>query len=218
MDEYEESTPVRTVSGKRMACTGKFKYLGTTVSPSQGMSAELQRRATLARAGLEQTKKIWRSKILGPKLKKEFFSSLILSTLLYNCEVWRLDQKQWRFLKNEYHKAALMAMGERRRKIDEDGRYEDPKSFLTRHKLTPVHTLVTKRKAVWLGHTKRGGDSYGMNIFNVAKTKNWKWWADLTKDLAEYGTSQEDVFEKAQNPGAIKNIFNSVGRTVAQAT
>jgi hypothetical protein len=219
IDQWEEEVDLRTINGKRLKCTGKFKYLGTMVSPSQGMATELQRRAMLARSGLHQMNKVWRSRILGQRAKKQFFQALILSTLLYNCETWIMGPNQWNFLNKTYHKIARIAMGERKKKV-ENGKYETPSSFLARYNLDEVKTMIVQRKAVWLGHAKRANDKISLAAFQDAKNSKSGWWTNLVGELGSFGTTPEEIISMAQQPTKIKLIFknkNSIGRTAGQS-
>ena len=78
------------LDGHSLKQTGKFVYLGGTISSKEGSDVDVQRRITLARGIFHALNKVWISKDLKKATKIEVFETLVLSVLLYNSETWNM--------------------------------------------------------------------------------------------------------------------------------
>ena len=89
---YKE--PTITVKGQRLQVVDKFTYLGSTLSGVMHIDDEVNARIAKASAAFGRLRgSIWdRSRIkLDTKLK--VYKSVVLSTLLYACETWTVNQR-----------------------------------------------------------------------------------------------------------------------------
>ena len=209
--EEEENVPMKSINGAALPSCGTFKYLGTRIAVNGGIAAELQRRVQLAHASMRQMKRMWKSNRVGVRAKKQFFNSLIMAGLLYNCETWVLTPEQKDFLAHAHHKMAKVAMKEPGEpKLIRDGqssRRETREEFFKRHKMETVEALLTNRRATWLAHAKRNKDDMMNTAFEIAKNKNSAWWEDLGNDLERFDVDQQWILDNADKRALIRDTI-----------
>ena len=70
--------------------TNEFKYLGTMVNSTLSMSSEITSRIRKASAAFGALSKIFKDKTITLTVKGQVYSVLIVTILLYGCEVWNL--------------------------------------------------------------------------------------------------------------------------------
>ena len=67
-----------------------FIYLGANVTRDGGGTADVQKRRAIASGQMKRLSNIWKASNISRKTKATLFKSLVLSTLLYGCETWKL--------------------------------------------------------------------------------------------------------------------------------
>ena len=66
----------------------KFRYLGVTVTNTNGIRGEIKRRINMGNACYYSLEKILSSRLLSKKLKVKTYKTIILPVVLYGCETW----------------------------------------------------------------------------------------------------------------------------------
>ena len=152
-------------------------------------------------------KRVWRTRRIDKRAKKQFFNALILSGLLYNCETWAMNDQQKRQLRHQHHKMSKKIVGEFGEPKVIEGVRETVEQFMDRHGLPSVDAHLAGRKAVWLGHAKRNKDELMLQAFEEAKNDGHTWWNTLSTEVGKFDVTPEWVYENAENRGLIRGKF-----------
>ena len=128
-------------------------YLGSTISDTLSLDAELRKRIGKAATTMTRlTKKAWNNSKLTEHTKIQIYRACVVSTLLYGSESWTLRAGQERKL-NAFHMRSL------RRILNIN--WQDKvtnNTVLERAGCTSMYTLLKLRRMRWLGHVVRMDD------------------------------------------------------------
>jgi len=94
-----EYPPVITINNTKLEVVDTFTYLGSTMSSTLSLDAEISSR--IAKASTVMTKlnkRVWKNDLLSDKTKFCVYQACILSTLLYGSESWTTYARQERRL------------------------------------------------------------------------------------------------------------------------
>ena len=100
-DEYTSSFPVDDTGS--ISFTESFRYLGSIIHYSLTSDADVDYRISKASAAFGALSNVLRNKHVFNHLKGEIYTALVLSTLLYGCEVWCLRLRS-------FHKRCVRSM------------------------------------------------------------------------------------------------------------
>ena len=130
-----------------------FVYLGSAISDTLSLDAELNRRIGKAATTMTRlTKKAWNNSKLTVHTKIQIYRACVVSTLLYGSESWTLRARQERKL-NAFHMRSL------RRILNITWQDKVPNNtVLERAGCTSMFTLLKQRCMRWLGHVVRMDD------------------------------------------------------------
>ena len=67
-----------------------YMYLGVDMSSDGGMSEEVNHRITEAKKAWGALKEVWKKRHISQEAKVGMYEGIIVSSLLYGCEVWSL--------------------------------------------------------------------------------------------------------------------------------
>ena len=102
-----EFPPVITIDNTELEVVDTFSYLGSTVSSSTSLNAEISFRIAKAAAVMAKlNKRVWSNDLLSECTKMCVYQACILSTLLYGSESWTTYARQERRL-NGFHLRCL---------------------------------------------------------------------------------------------------------------
>jgi hypothetical protein len=209
--KYDDLADVKTSQGHKLENCTSFKYLGTTVTAYEGMTAELKRRGILAHSVVGSLKSLWKCRTVHKKLKVRLFQTLVLSILLYNSETWVLTDDEKRLLQAKYFYLAQVAMGESGRWLERD-RWKQKESrmdFFARQSILPANELIARRKALWVAHVLRGNEQMMKDCIEASKENQDKWWIAYSEEMENVcGISWEKVEELSKKPGELKTLID----------
>lgn len=100
--EGEEPVTVMTCTGGPCKPCDSFVYLGTRVATDARAMGEIKRRIQRAWVTMGELDNVWISRQIGWRLKGSLFTALVLSTMLYNAEVWPIRADELRMLEGTY--------------------------------------------------------------------------------------------------------------------
>ena len=83
-----------------------FKYLGSIIHYSLTSDADVHKRIKSATAAFGALKNLFGDKYLSEKVKGQVYTALVLSTLLYGCEVWSLRENLFQRLRSFHNRCA----------------------------------------------------------------------------------------------------------------
>ena len=192
-ERIEERVKVASSTNNELPSCSRFKYLGTTVAPRQGLMPEITRRAGMAIGVAAGLKRVWSSKRLGRKLKKQVFEALVLTIALYNAEAWDMTKQEEEQARIWYMKLARLTVG-KRRKMGDNGSWETNDAFLKKVGLDRFDQLLYKRKVIWLGHlARRMEEDEGAR--KMLEQRDGTWWERMTHELAIRGCTVDRILQ-----------------------
>jgi len=149
---YQE--PNITVKGQRLQAVKNFTYLGSTLSRSANIYAEVNNRIAKASSAFGRLKKtVWERRGISQRNQIKVYRPVVLTTLLYGCEIWtiyRRHEKQFQ----QFHLRCLRSIF----KICWQGKIPNTE-VLERAELPSVITTMRKAQTRWAGHVLRMSDS-----------------------------------------------------------
>ena len=145
---------------------------------------------------------IWRSRGITWRLKGKLFSSLVLSVMLYNAEVWPLRADDVRMLDGAYaHMLRSVVLREARANSPKQ-RTEVCKVKLAqireRMGLPDMAALLRQKRLRWIGHALRrsDGDTSKEQVRSELKTRS-TWAKSALADMKELGFKTVQDLEAA---------------------
>jgi hypothetical protein len=141
-------SPIR-VNGKDLSTTEEFTYLGSVVTHNGGAGSDIRSRLNKARNAFRMMNNIWRSQQYSMKTKLKLYQSCILSTLLYGCECWRMNEMHLTKISVFHTKSLRRIM-----------RIFWPNTISNDELLAQCHqesmkTIIMRRRWKWIGHVLR---------------------------------------------------------------
>ena len=149
---YQE--PNITVKGQRLQTVENFTYLGSTLSRSANIDAEVTNRIAKASSTFGRLKKsVWERQGISHRTKVKVYRAVVLTTLLYGCETWTIYRRHEKQL-HQFHLRCLRSI----LNISWQDKIPDTK-VLERTQLPSVITTMREAQARWAGHVSRLSDS-----------------------------------------------------------
>ena len=145
--------PTIYINGKTLSVVEKFPYLGSTISNTNSLDAELDCRIGKAATTFGRLRqRVWSNRDLSIKLKIRVYVACVLSILLYCSESWTTYRRQERRL-NSFHFRCLRSI------LGISWRDHVPNvSILRLTGATDMFTLLRQRRLRWAGHVHRQDD------------------------------------------------------------
>jgi len=148
---YQE--PNITVKGQRLQVVENFTCLGSTLSRSANIDAEVNNRIAKASSAFGRLKKtIWERIGISQGNKIKVYRAVVLTTLLYGCETWTINRRHEKQLQ-QFHLRCLRSIF----KIRWQDRIPNIE-VLERAELPGVITTMRKAQTRWAGHVLRMSD------------------------------------------------------------
>ena len=162
-----EAPPVITIENYYLDAVCQFTYLGSAITDSLTLDAEIDKRIGKAASTLARlTARVWTSPKLSVKTKLAVYNACVTSKLLYGSETWTTYAGQERRL-NTFHLRNI------RRILDISWQDKVTNAdVLSRVDLPSMYTLLRKRRLRWLGHVRRMQDG---RIPKYISTVSWHW-------------------------------------------
>ena len=153
MGQDTDSAPAISINDHELNVIHDFVYLGSAISDTLSLDAELNRRIGKEATTMTRlTKKAWNNSKLTVHTKIQIYRACVVSTLLYGSESWTLRARQERQL-NAFQMRSL------RRILNITWQDKVPNNtVLERAGCTSMFTLLKQRRMRWLGHVVRMDD------------------------------------------------------------
>ena len=153
MGQDTDSAPAISINDHEVDVIHDFVYLGSAISDTLSLDAELNRRIGKAATTMTRlTKKAWNNSKLTMHTKIQIYTACVVSTLLYGSESWTLRARQERKL-NAFHMRSL------RRILNMTWQDKVPNNtVLEKAGCTSMFMLLKQRRMRWLGHGVRMDD------------------------------------------------------------
>jgi hypothetical protein len=186
-----EPVKVMTCSGVEAATCKRFVYLGSMISPDSTAQPEIRRRAMNAMSIFGDLDRVWKSRCISWKLKGQLFSSLVLSVMLYNAEVWPLTKDDTALLEGIYGR---MTRSLCRRATRKQSELQQKKITRIKNKdvlkllgLPTMTALLRQKRLRWVGHALRrtGDDLSKMEVKKELALSSSTWTKCVLSDMKE---------------------------------
>jgi hypothetical protein len=150
MAQGVDSPPTITIGETQLEVVEAFSYLGSTMTNSTSLDAEISSRIAKAAGVMAKlNKRVWSNSLLSERTKVLVYQACVLSTLLYGSESWATYARQERRL-NSFHLRSL------RRLLHISWQDKVPNTeVLQRAGLMSIPSLLMQRRLHWLGHIHR---------------------------------------------------------------
>ena len=143
--------PNITVKGQRQKAVENFTYLGSTLSRSANIDAEVTNRLAKASTAFGRLKKsVWERRGISHLTKVKVYRAVVLTTLLYGCETWTIYRRHEKQL-HQFHLRSILNIRWQAKIPDIE--------VLERAQLPSVITTMRKAQIRWAGHVFRMSDS-----------------------------------------------------------
>ena len=139
-------TGYSTLNGSTLKLVDKFTYLGSSVTSTE---TGINTRQAKVWTTIDSLSVIWKSD-LTDKMKRSFFSSAIVSILLYGCTTWTLTKRMEKKLDGDYTRML-------RTILNKSWRQHPTKQQLYGH-LPPITKTIKIRRTRHAGHCWRSRD------------------------------------------------------------
>jgi hypothetical protein len=226
--EDELPEPRIVVDGNVLKVVKQFKYLGSTLTDSPTLNAEINIRLQKATAAFSKLyQRVWKKRHITLQTKVQTYRTFVMPCLLYGCEVWntsreqlnKLEGLQYRHLRsiagktwrdNISHVQLLKSM-----QIDENKNFswtKEDKQPAKSRSLTAVETTIRLSRLRYVGHVIRMNDCRMPKILLHAEIKagkrdpgrpNKNYRQCIKDDLKEFGL-WENVKAHSLNKLALK--------------
>ena len=146
--------PTITVNKEKLPAADNFTYLGSTLSRSANIDAEVNNRIAKASAAFGRLRcKVWERDGITLDTKLKVYRAIVMPSLLYGCETWTVYQRHARTL-NRFHLNCLRKI----LRIRWQDKIPDT-DVLSRSNMMSIHTILMKYQLRWSGHVIRMEDS-----------------------------------------------------------
>lgn len=133
--------------------TKEFKYLGSIISTDATSDADVDKRIKSASAAFGALKGVLTNRYLDRKVKGGIYVSLVLSILLYGCEVWSLREDLFNRLRS-FHNRCCRTMS-RITMAHTIRHHITSKSLFVQLGMESLDTYYNRRILRWAGHVSR---------------------------------------------------------------
>lgn len=145
------------------------------------------------------------------RIKKQFFTALVMSVLLYNVEAWAMTEREMTFLSSQYMRLVRSTIG-KHKIVGAEGRWETDDSYRRSLGIEDVKRVVMQRKTVWLGHMARRTNDTEAAAFldgrNRTTRTTSRWWKSYKDTAAKLGVQDvEEVLNNKNNKAKLKKMF-----------
>ena len=150
-NEYQD--PDIRVNGQTLKAVETFQYLGSILSRSANIDAEIASRISKASSTFGRLRKnVWERRGITLKTKIKVYRAAVLTILLYGCETWTSYRRHERQM-NHFHLKCLRNLLQ----IRWQDKVPDTE-VLKRADLPSVITMIRKSQLRWAGHVYRMTD------------------------------------------------------------
>jgi hypothetical protein len=179
----------------------RFTYLGSILATDGGSEIDAKCRIGKAAAVFRRLEKVWKSQKLDLKAKLRLYHSIVLPTVLYSCETWKVTEAISKKL-DVFHQRCLRRI----LKIS----YRDHvtnKDVLERTQSRRLRDIVTERRMRFAGHILRlDNDRCAKMALFFEPSGNRKrgrpkhtWRKTFKEDLASIGKTFDEIETTAAN-------------------
>ena len=190
------------VDGEKVEKVCDFVYLGSCLEDSGAVEKDVRTRIGKAGATFQKMKNVWRASKLTLKIKLRMYNAIILPTVLYGSETWKLN-KQLGAKLDSFHRRCLRSI----LKITWRDKVTN-EVVMKRTGASELKDIIKKRRLHLLGHVLRMGEQrYPKHVMTWTpeggKRKRGRpkltWKRMVEQDLKAAGLTLESATQEALN-------------------
>ncbi len=140
-----EKIQLHAADGLKIKPTATFVYLGTKCVNDGSMTEEVLRRVGKAAHVLASLSNVWKDNSIPVKLKVRLWNSLMISILLYGCELWTLSKSDLGLLDGFYFRGARRITRKMRGVRDEEEDRASKEAVYGAAEVPPVEEIIRER-------------------------------------------------------------------------
>ena len=173
----------------------KFRYLGITVTNTNDIRDDIQRRINMENACYYSLEKILSSRLLSKKLKVNIYKTIILPVVLYGCETWSLTLREEHRLRVFVNKVLWKIFEAKKDEITGEWRKLHNAELYALYSSPNIIRSLKSRRLRWAGHVARMEQS--RNAYKVLvgrpegkrplRRSRRRWEDNIKMDLREVG-------------------------------
>lgn len=148
-----EMVSVRTCENLLCKPCGSFVYLGSMLDMTASATPEIRRRVSKAFTAFGSLNNVWKSRTISRTTKATLYKALILTIMLYNAEVWPLNERDLQALE-----ATHFRMMRRMVTTNEDAEHISRDELHSMFKMPTIREYIGSKRLRWVGHALRRGE------------------------------------------------------------
>ena len=179
-----ENIQITAADGGKIKPTATFVYLGTKCMNDGSMTEEVLRRIGKAAHVLASLTNVWKDNSIPMKLKVRLWDSLMISILLYGCELWTLSKSDLKMLDGFYFRGVRRITRKMRGVDDEVQDRAARETVFEAAEVVPVERIIRERRLRWTGHVFRMEEEEGVRkCLLEEERRRSKWWRQVEEDM-----------------------------------
>ncbi len=179
-----ENNQLIAADGGKIKPTAAFVYLGTKCMNDGSMTEEVLRRIGKAAHVLASLTNVWKDNSIPMKLKVRLWDSLMISILLYGCELWTLSKSDLKMLDGFYFRGVRRITRKMRGVDDEVQDRAARETVFEAAEVVPVERIIRERRLRWTGHVFRMEEEEGVRkCLLEEERRRSKWWRQVEEDM-----------------------------------
>ena len=198
LDNGQGREPVK-ILGEELQRVHHFKYLGSSVEETGGMTTEISQRVSSAWRNWKRCSGVLCDRRMPVKLKGKVYKTVVRPALLYGAETWATTRGQEARLEvNEMRMLRWMCGVTRRDKIRND-------HIRGTTRVVQASKKITEKRLKWYGHVSRMKDEHVvrrmLDVEIPGKRRrgrpNLRWKDACKRDMTEVGLKEDKTTNRA---------------------
>jgi hypothetical protein len=187
------------LNGEEIKHTNCFKYLGNLVTPTGSNWKEVNKRVAMGKEGVKMFRRMWRTGRIKPRQKRMLYKVMVLTRMLYNCEI--LSYSKYDMARLERAQTEALRTITRWQRKNEETEF-DWRNQISRHDahafvgINYISDIISERRLRWLGHIVRETDEITRAEYErVKRDPKCVWYKLLLKDAVKFALEEDGAAE-----------------------